>query len=97
MSVSGPGRVIDNGLVLYLDASNNKSIVSGSNTWFDVSRNGNNGTLTNGPAYSSANGGSIVFDGTNDFVTGSNSSDFAFGTGNFTVSYWMYINLKIYL
>ena len=74
MSVSGPGRVIDNGLVLYLDASNDKSIVSGSNTWFDVSRNGNNGTLTNGPTFNSSNGGSIVFDGTNDYVSIPNSS-----------------------
>jgi hypothetical protein len=37
--------------------------------WTDLSGNGNNGTLTNGPTYSSANGGSIGFDGTNDYVS----------------------------
>ena len=37
-------------------------------TWTDLSGNGNNGTLTNGPTYSSANGGSIVFDGTDDYI-----------------------------
>jgi hypothetical protein len=42
--------------------------VSGSTTWSDLSRSGNNGTLTNGPTFNSGNGGSIVFDGTNDFV-----------------------------
>lgn len=66
MSVSGPGKVISDGLVLYLDASNNKSIVSGNTTWFDVSRNGNNGTLTNGPTFNSA--GYVVCDGTDDYI-----------------------------
>lgn len=45
-------------------------------TWTDLMGN-NNGTLTNGPTYSSANGGSIVFDGTNDVVTIGSMSTFA--------------------
>jgi hypothetical protein len=61
-------KIVTDGLVLYLDATNSKSYVSGSTTWSDISRGGNNGTLTNGPTYSSANGGSIVFDGVNDYV-----------------------------
>jgi hypothetical protein len=40
----------------------------------DLSGNGNNGTLTNGPTYSSSNGGSIVFDGANDWFSTSLSS-----------------------
>ena len=35
----------------------------------DLSNNGNTGTLTNGPTYSSANGGSLVFDGVDDKVS----------------------------
>ena len=61
-------KIVTDGLVLALDAANPKSYVSGSTTWGDLSRGGNNGTLTNGPTYSSANGGSIVFDGVDDFV-----------------------------
>jgi hypothetical protein len=38
-----------------------------------LSGNSRNGTLTNGPTYTSADGGSIVFDGTNDFVQCSGS------------------------
>jgi len=62
-------KVITDGLVLYLDAANRYSYVSGSTSWNDISRGGNNGTLVNGPTFSSANAGSIVFDGTNDYVS----------------------------
>lgn len=61
-------KVITDGLVLYLDAANTRSYISGSTTWSDLSRSENNGTLTNGPTFNSANGGSIVFDGTNDYA-----------------------------
>ena len=57
-------------------------------TWTDLSGRGSNGTLTNGPTYSSANGGSLVFDGTDDYVTVSNN--ISPGTGDFAVSVWVY-------
>jgi hypothetical protein len=66
-------KVVTDGLVLYLDAANPNSYVSGSTTWTDISRSGNNGTLINGPTYNSANGGSIVFDGSNDRVNLNNN------------------------
>lgn len=62
-------KIVTDGLVLYLDAANSKSYVSGSTTWNDISRSGINGTLVNGPTFNSQNGGSIVFDGVNDIVT----------------------------
>jgi hypothetical protein len=62
-------NIITDGLVLYLDAANTKSYVSGSTTWNDMSGFSNNGTLVNGPTFSSANGGSIVFDGVDDTAT----------------------------
>lgn len=68
MSVEGGPDIVTDGLVLYLDAGNNRSIVSGSSTWADLTKNGYNGTLTNGPSFNIANGGSIGFDGTNDEV-----------------------------
>jgi hypothetical protein len=84
----GPHTVTD-GLVLSLDAGNTKSYQSGSTTWFDKSGNNRNGTLTNGPTFSS---GSIVFDGVDDYVdiTGSLSTfSFIQNTGIFTVSAWI--------
>jgi hypothetical protein len=61
-------KIVTDGLVLYLDAANTKSYVSGSTTWNDISRGGNTGTLVNGPTFNSANCGSIVFDGVDDYV-----------------------------
>jgi hypothetical protein len=62
--------IITDGLVLCLDAANPKSIVSGNTVWNDLSKSSTYGNLTNGPIYNSANGGNIVFDGFDDFVSG---------------------------
>jgi hypothetical protein len=68
MSLSRGPKIVSNGLVLCLDAANNKSYPSTGTSWFDLSGNNNTGTLTNGPTFSAGNQGSIVFDGTNDYV-----------------------------
>lgn len=60
--------IVTDGLVLNLDAGFTPSYSRSGTTWYDVSLNGNNGTLTNGPTYSMDNGGIIVFDGTNDYI-----------------------------
>jgi hypothetical protein len=75
----GPSVVLD-GLVLYLDAANPESYSGTGSTWFDVSGNGNNGTLTNGPTFDSDNLGSIVFDGSNDFVDCGNPPTLSLGS-----------------
>jgi hypothetical protein len=77
-------NIVNNGLVLCLDAANTKSYVSGSTTWMDLSRSGINGTLTNGPIFSSTNGGSIMFDGVDDYV----STNYNTALNNFTVCVW---------
>jgi len=74
MAFANGGSIVTNGLVLALDAADRNSYVSGSTTWSDLSGNNNTSTLTNGPTFSSANGGSIVFDGTNDFSTSPDST-----------------------
>jgi hypothetical protein len=79
--------IITDGLVLCLDAASPKSYTSGSATWYDLSRNGNNGTLTNGPTFSSENRGSIVFDGTNDYGSVP-CSKFQSGNNEFSMAVW---------
>ena len=70
--------VIDLGIVttnlsMFLDAGNASSYPGTGTAWTDLSGNSRNGTLTNGPTYTSADGGAIVFDGANDFVQCSGS------------------------
>jgi len=66
--------IVTNGLVLNLDAGFTPSYSTTGTTWYDVSSGGNNGALTNGPTFSSANSGSIVFDGVDDYVSLPNTS-----------------------
>jgi hypothetical protein len=61
-------KIITEGLTVYYDAANSNSYPGSGNTIFDLSRNGNHGTLTNGPTFSTDNGGAIVFDGTDDYI-----------------------------
>lgn len=89
MSYNFSPKIITNGLVLYLDAANPKSYPGNSTTWTDLSRSGNNGTLTNGPTFNSSNNGSIVFDGVDDLV---NITNIQFGTNPFSICLWFRIN-----
>ena len=84
-----PKIVNDSSLVLCLDAANTKSYVSGSTTWSDLSRSRNNGTLVNGPTFSSINNGSIVFDGVDDYVSCGTFT--GLGSSNRTLSTWFKI------
>ena len=78
-------QIVTSGLSLCLDAANSKSYPGSGTTWTDLSGNGNNGTLINGPTYSSSNSGSLVFDGVDDRVELSS----AFGVvSQYTISYW---------
>ncbi len=83
---SESGVNADASLVLRLDAGNPASYPGTGSVWSDLSGKGNNGTLTNGPTYSSANSGSFLFDGSDDFVQLGNILN---GTGDFTVIAWL--------
>ena len=67
----GP-RIVTDGLVLHLDAANRKSYPGSGSTWYDLSGNGNNGTIS-GATYSASNK-CFNYDGTDDTVTTSISS-----------------------
>jgi hypothetical protein len=83
--------IVKDGLVLWLDANDKTSYPGTGTTWTDLSRGGNNGTLTNGPTFNSGNGGSIVFDGTNDLIKINNGNGINIGN-IFTTFVWVKFN-----
>jgi hypothetical protein len=83
----GPGNIVTNGLVLYLDAANYLSYTSGSTTWSDLSSSNISGSLINGPTFSSLNAGSIVFDGVDDYVGLAGIQ-----APSFTITSWVKLN-----
>ena len=85
MGLTHSPKIVTDGLVLCYDAANTRSYPGTGTTWTDLAGS-NDGTLTNGPTFDTTNGGSIVFDGTDDRVaislgslpTPQNSSDFTY-------------------
>tara|TARA_R110002020_G_scaffold7161_3_gene30320 strand:+ start:7249 stop:8022 length:774 start_codon:yes stop_codon:yes gene_type:complete len=82
----GGGGVVTDNLLIYVDASNPASYGGSGTTWTDLEGN-YNGTLTNGPTYSSADGGQIVLDGTDDWVTFGNVTEQAEASA-FSMQMW---------
>jgi len=60
-------QIVTDGLVTMYDAGDINSYPGTGNNWFDLVGNATL-TLTNGPVFSTAGGGSIDFDGTNDYA-----------------------------
>jgi hypothetical protein len=66
--------LVTNQLRLNLDANNSASYGGSGTSWSDLSGGSFNGTLTNGPTYSSSNGGFLTFDGVDDYLSLPHSS-----------------------
>ena len=87
-ATSSGGGVVTSDLVLHLDANN----YSGSGDWLDETTNNHDGTI-DGATYVAASGSDgayFDFDGSNDHIDFATSSDFAFGTGDYSIGFWFY-------
>lgn len=82
-------NIVKRGLIFYLDAGTPESYPESGTTWFDLSGNTYDGTLTNGPTFNSDNNGVIVFDGSNDYIT---TADVDHGASEFTLETWVYFS-----
>jgi hypothetical protein len=89
--ISYYGNIVTNGLVLCLDAAKRDSYPGVGTVWNDISGFRNNGVLTNGPTFNSGNGGSIVFDGVDDYVLLNSNQALNFSS-SFTLSVWFKFN-----
>jgi hypothetical protein len=80
--------IVTSGLTLNLDAGNPYSyspLNTGSTTWVDTTYTTTGGTLINGTSYS---GGTMVFDGTNDYAKVSDINI----TSEISIEGWVYAN-----
>lgn len=87
MGVAYNPKIVTNGLVGYWDAANKKSYPGSGTSFFDLTGNGNTGTLISGLAFDSENKGSLVFDGIEDTINFGDVLDI--GLSNWTVSAWI--------
>jgi hypothetical protein len=87
-SIAGDDYYNSCSLLLHFSGSNN------STTFIDSSPVTKSLTSNNGAKITSSiskfGGSSLFLDGTDDYVTVANSTDFDFGSGDFTVEYWEY-------
>ena len=81
-------NIVTDGLVLHLDAGRVESYGGDGTTWRDLSGNSNNGTLQGGVGFSAEEGGSLIFDGSDDYVN--RSSSVITGNQSFSWGAWIY-------
>ena len=94
MGLAHSPRTVTDGLVLALDAGSPKNYNVGVSTNWTDTIGGNNGTLVGGAHHTDGpfvGAGYVEFDGNSDRINIPASSDFNFGTGDFTVEWWQYL------
>ena len=91
MSIQRGPRIIKSGLVLALDATNDRSWQDGNSYWYDMSGNGNHALVGGSPTTQDAGGlvRNVYFDGSDYFTVTANEQSLNFKNGQ-TVGILMY-------
>ena len=93
MSLIHSPRIVTDGLKLVLDAGVPTSWNTGISTNWTDKFGGNNGTLVGGTHHNDGpfvGAGYVEFDGTGDYLSITDSTDFDFGSGDFTIEFFLY-------
>ena len=80
--------IVTSGCVLNLDSNFPPSYPLVLDTWYDLTGNNNTGILNNGITYNSALRGSLLFNGTNQYVTVNPTFNVPEGNSNYTINAW---------
>lgn len=86
MSFHYSPKIVTDGLVLYLDATNPKSYPGTGTSWYDLSGNNNISGLISGSSFNTSVGGCISLDGSNDYVNVAWTSNPS--VNSFTINIW---------
>jgi hypothetical protein len=90
MSLNHSPAIVTDGLVLCLDAANQRSYPKSGATWSELSGNGNHGALQNMENnFDAGNKGSLTFDGSNEYVDCGYPS---ISVGKLTINTWINLN-----
>ena len=100
MGVFAGPNVVEDGLMLYLDAADQKSYPGSGTTWFDLRGNGRHATLKNSsaglPSHSTNNKGYFDFTPNGSYATVPHDSEIASAafddSWNFTIGGWLNIH-----
>ena len=93
MAINAGPKIVEDGLILCLDAANKKSYPRTGTVWTDLTANKKTGTLTimDGSNFTNQKAGLLSFDGTNEYVLGSSNLGLS-GDPDFSIAYWGYWN-----
>jgi hypothetical protein len=83
---SCPVVVIGNRLAL--DSGKSASYPGSGSTWYDISGNGNDVTLLNSPTYSSSSGGTLTFNGIDQYGVAPYDPSLSISGSNITIEMW---------
>jgi hypothetical protein len=85
----GP-KIVQNGLVVAIDAADRKSYSGSGTVWRDLSGRNNNWTINGSPTFSQNNGGYFDLDNTNDDMTLAYNSSIPAGANTRSLMIWFY-------